>query len=59
MTQLAISIHSVEDQCRFIDRFRSVAIYVNKAVSTLVMIIYEQDYRGTALSMEATKMLID
>ena len=37
----------------------SVANYVNKAVSTLVMIVYEHDYRDTTLSMEARKMLID
>ena len=36
--------------------FLSVANYVNKAVSTLVMIIYEQDYRDTALSMKAGKI---
>ena len=36
-----------------------VANYVNKAVSTLAMIICEQDYRGTTSSMEARKMLID
>jgi hypothetical protein len=35
----------------------SVANYVNKAVSTLVMIVYEQDYRDTTLSMEAGGIL--
>ena len=34
-------------------RILSVVKYVNKAVSTLVMVMYEQDYRGTTLSMEA------
>ena len=32
-------------------RILSVENYVNKAVSTLVIIIYEQDYRATNLSM--------
>ena len=31
---------------------------VNKAVSTLVMIVYEQDYRGTTLSMEAGGLVL-
>ena len=35
----------------------SVVNYVNKAVSTLVMIVYEQDYRYTPLSMEAGEIL--
>ena len=35
--------------------FLSVANNVNKAVSTLVIIICEQDYRGTTLSIEAGK----
>ena len=34
-------------------RIQSVANKVNKAVSTLVMIIYKQDYRATTLSMES------
>ena len=34
-------------------RIPSVENYVNKAVSTLVMVVYAQDYRGTTLSMEA------
>ena len=33
----------------------SVANNVNKAVSTLVMIVCEQDYRGTTLSIETGK----
>ena len=37
----------------------SVVNYVNKAVSTLVMIVYEQDYRGTTLSMKAGTKLED
>ena len=32
---------------------------VNKAVSTLVMIVYEQNYRGTTLSMKAGTKLED
>ena len=32
-------------------RILSEANYVNKAVSTLVMVVYAQDYRGTTLSM--------
>ena len=36
----------------------SVVKYVNKAVSTLVMVMYEQDYRGTALSMEAEGLIL-
>ena len=37
----------------------SVVNNINKAVSTLVMVVYEQDYRGTTLSIEAgTKLEI-
>ena len=44
-----IKIYKETYPCKMI-RMMTVANYVNKAVSTLVMVVYEQDYRGTTLS---------
>ena len=40
-------------------RILSVANYINKAVSTLVMKVYKQDYRGTTISKETGTKIED